>query len=84
MASARKYFQMHGVQLGPVLIYSIPQQKALGDQLSWAVSEGRSIEVRQKGNAILVLLSAADDLGHVSQIDTHGVVSDIGVTEKPL
>lgn len=80
----KDYFEIKGVRLGRPTVRTVKQRDALGEQLAWAVSEGREIELRNQKRSILVLVTPADDLGHVYKIDTKGVVSDIGFTEKPL
>lgn len=80
----KDYFEIKGVLLGRTTVRTSKQREALGEHLSWAVSEGREIELRNQKQSILVLVSPADDLGHVYKIDPKGVVTDIGYTEKPL
>ncbi|HEY5332024.1 MAG TPA: hypothetical protein VIJ21_00640 [Solirubrobacterales bacterium] len=82
---ADHYYEMqHPVQLGPVTVWSTAQETKLGRALATAVSQGRSVELRQEGHSILVLVTAADDLGHVYEIKENGESDDIGTTEKGL
>lgn len=82
MTPQPKAYQMQGTPLQPVLLYSIAQQAKLGALLGEAISQGRSIELRQAGKAIQVLLSPADDLGKVIMIGPRGRVQQIGITEE--
>lgn len=84
MRDAAKYFEMKDpVRVGPVAVYSEAQQQAIGQQLASAVTEGRPFEVREgPGRSILVLVTPADDLGHVYEVKVSGTIIDIGVTEK--
>jgi hypothetical protein len=81
---AAHHYAMKGVQLGPVTVYSAIQETKLGVALGKAVSQKRQVELRQDGHSILVLLSPADDLGHVYEITEKGESQDIGVTERAL
>ncbi len=78
----RKVFKMKGFRLGRALVQSTEQQKTMGEILARAVTEGREIEVRGGNNkSVVVLVSAADDMGHVYKIDVGGGFKDIGSTE---
>jgi hypothetical protein len=82
---ADHYYEMqHPAELGPVTVRSNAQETKLGRALGTAVSQGRKVELRQEGHSILVLVTAADDLGHVYEIKENGESDDIGTTEKGL
>lgn len=83
-AEEARFFEMvDPVRLGPVTVETKTQESALGRQLAIAVSEGRAFELRQGDDrSILLLLTAADDLGHVYEISAHGSMRDIGTTER--
>lgn len=71
------------VRFERVEVWNETQREALGDILATAISQGRGFEVKQgTKREILVLVTPADDLGHVYHIGAHGGVADIGVTEK--
>lgn len=83
---APKLYPMKGgaARFPSVAIYNERQEKALGQLLAAAISQGRAFQVRQPPDGskeILVLTSKADDLGHVFRINLRGHIDDIGVTD---
>lgn len=85
MPKGPKVFKMGVIARFRVQVQTIAQQNRLGDVLAQAISQGRGFEIRPGDNrSILVLVTAADDLGRVTKIDADGSYKDIGVTEKPI
>jgi hypothetical protein len=80
---AKNYRMTHMMMRWNVTVYSVDQQESLGHVLAKAVTENRGIEVRQLDSSIIVLVSPADDLGHVYRLTSSGGVKDIGTTLAP-
>lgn len=82
----QKYFKMtSSFRFETVVVWSLKQQRQLGEILAEAISQGRSIELRRGDQqSILVLVSPVDDMGRVTKIDKDGSYKNIGVTEKGL
>lgn len=72
----------HGVKVEQVELFGKEQERALGSQIAQAIAAGREFEVRSSERGILLLTSAADDLGQVFFINHSGDVTEVGHTEK--
>lgn len=77
------YKMEHMVRPRQPTINSTPQENAMGKLLAQAISQGRGFELRNAPKrSILLLVTPADDMGHVYRISAAGTVTDIGVTQR--